>query len=88
MKNFACDLCEKKFIDSYKLRRHLKTHTSGRNQPQAVVATSVEVTSTPTVTSYAMIQGKYGLTANSGFFAPNFSHAYCGLFFLLHFSIY
>ncbi|XP_023328396.1 zinc finger protein 675 [Eurytemora carolleeae] len=57
MKNFACDLCEKKFIDSYKLRRHLKTHTSGRNQPQAVVATSVEVTSTPTVTSYAMIQG-------------------------------
>lgn len=39
-KNFQCNVCEKKFIDSYKLRRHMKTHTTGR---ASVGATAVAV---------------------------------------------
>ena len=26
VKNFVCTMCEKKFVDNYKLKRHLKTH--------------------------------------------------------------
>jgi len=36
-KKFQCEVCYKKFMDNYKLRRHMKTHVSGRGQAAAVV---------------------------------------------------
>eukprot|EP00088_Acartia_fossae_P051665 TRINITY_DN5804_c0_g1_i5.p1 TRINITY_DN5804_c0_g1~~TRINITY_DN5804_c0_g1_i5.p1 ORF type:complete len:503 (-),score=66.67 TRINITY_DN5804_c0_g1_i5:471-1979(-) len=30
LKKYACEICNKKFMDNYKLRRHMKTHISGR----------------------------------------------------------
>jgi len=52
-KNFQCEVCEKKFIDSYKLRRHMKTHTSARGQNAA--AAPVVVVSTPGTVAYETI---------------------------------
>ena len=38
----------------------MKTHTSGRAQSQSVVATTVEIGTSPTVTSYEMVSGVGG----------------------------
>jgi len=55
-KNFQCELCEKKFIDSYKLRRHMKTHTSGRGAAAAAAdVQTVAIVSAPAAVSYETI---------------------------------
>jgi hypothetical protein len=57
MKNFHCDVCEKKFIDSYKLRRHLRTHTAGRGGggAAAVAATPVATVAVATYDPHVVV---------------------------------
>lgn len=64
-KNFQCDVCEKKFIDSYKLRRHMKTHTSGRGAAIVAAAATatpapggVSIVTVPVAVSYETIDGE------------------------------
>jgi len=56
MKNFQCDVCEKKFIDSYKLRRHIKTHTAGgRGGGGNAAATAAAVGALPAYEEHVVV---------------------------------